>query len=103
MLIYVKEKCFYNWFESVYDWLIFRNWYWGIFIFVWFFLFGDEIIVVGLIVEFEKLIGKVVIDLYCYFIDYFEILLSCGLEFLLFCCVEDVFDCWFESGSMLYV
>lgn len=99
---YVKEKRFHNWLENAHDWAISRNRYWGTPIPIWQSPSGDESIVVGSIAELESLTGHPVTDLHRHFIDQLEIPSPRGPGFPSLRRVEDVFDCWFESGSMPY-
>jgi isoleucyl-tRNA synthetase len=83
--------------ESAPDWSISRNRFWGTPIPIWKSESG-KIHVCGSIEEIEKLSGKKVPDLHRPFID--EVVLKIdGEEYTR---IEDVFDCWFESGSMPY-
>jgi isoleucyl-tRNA synthetase len=77
------------------DWSISRNRFWGTPIPIWRSPSG-KLIVPGSIAEIEKLSGKKVEDLHRPVID--EITFEQGGE--VYTRVEDVFDCWFESGSM---
>lgn len=79
------------------DWSISRNRFWGTPIPIWRSPSG-KMIVPGSIAEIETLSGKKVPDLHRPMID--KITFERDGE--IYTRVEDVFDCWFESGSMPY-
>ncbi|KAF2903728.1 hypothetical protein ILUMI_02436 [Ignelater luminosus] len=98
---FVKEKRFSNWLKEARDWAVSRNRYWGTPIPIWTSADGDEIYCVGSIKELEELTGKQIKDLHRESIDHLEIPSSVlGRPPLRR--IPEVFDCWFESGSMPY-
>lgn len=97
---YVKEKRFHNWLEGARDWAISRSRFWGTPIPIWASADGEEIVVVGSKAELEALTGASITDLHRHHIDQLTIPSKQGKGELHR--VDDVFDCWFESGSMPY-
>ena len=58
---------------------------------------GEELVVVGSVDELYQLSGERVTDLHRHFIDHLTIPSRTGRGMLRR--IEDVFDCWFESGE----
>ncbi|VDP12826.1 unnamed protein product [Onchocerca flexuosa] len=97
---FVKEKRFGNWLKDARDWAVSRNRFWGTPINLWVSDDLEEIVAPASIAELEKLSGHKVIDLHRENVDHITIPSSTGRGVLHR--VSEVFDCWFESGSMPY-
>ncbi|XP_039000355.1 isoleucine--tRNA ligase, cytoplasmic-like [Hibiscus syriacus] len=99
---YVKDKRFHNWLENARDWAISRSRFWGTPIPVWISEDGEEVIVMDSVEKLERLSGAKVFDLHRHNIDHITVPSARGPEFGVLRRIDDVFDCWFESGSMPY-
>lgn len=94
----IGHKRFANWLKDASEWSISRNRFWGTPIPIWQCQSCEERLCVSSVAMLEDKTGQKVSDLHSHFID--------GLEFPCEKCqgsmhrIPEVFDCWFESGSM---
>jgi isoleucyl-tRNA synthetase len=94
---HVGHGRFADWLKNARDWCISRNRFWGTPLPIWESEDGKHM-VVGSIKELEKLTGKKVTDLHKHKIDD----LTFEKDGRTYKRIPEVFDCWFESGSMPY-
>lgn len=94
---HIKDGRFGKWLEGARDWAISRTRFWGAPLPVWRSEDGD-VICISSVAELEELSGKKVPDIHKHFVDEIVITRN-GKEYRR---IPEVFDCWFESGSMPY-
>jgi isoleucyl-tRNA synthetase len=96
----VQEKRFGNWLKEARDWAVSRNRFWGTPINLWISEDDEEVCCPGSISELEMLSGQKITDLHREHVD--KITFKSLESGKLMRRVPEVFDCWFESGSMPY-
>ena len=96
---HIKEGRFGKWLAGSRDWAISRNRYWGNPIPIWRCDDCGEKICIGSRAELKEKSGVDLQDLHKQFVDKVTIKCKCGGTMHR---IPEVFDCWFESGSMPY-
>eukprot|EP00371_Babesia_bovis_P003146 XP_001611793.1 isoleucyl-tRNA synthetase family protein [Babesia bovis T2Bo] len=99
---FVKDKRFRNWIADARDWCVSRNRFWGTPIPLWVSEDYSQVVCIGSIEELERLSGKRVTDLHRHYVDEIEIPDPRGPEYKPLRRIPEIFDCWYESGSMPY-
>lgn len=98
---HIKNGRFGKWLEDARDWAVTRNRYWGAPVPIWQCEKCSEYICIGSKEELQKYTNQTIskLDFHRPYIDQIKLNCKCGGKMLR---IEEVLDCWFESGSMPY-
>lgn len=94
----VGHKRFANWLKDAAEWSISRNRFWGTPIPVWQCQSCEKHVCISSVAELEEKTATKIHDLHSHFIDHLTF--ACPACSSTMKRISEVFDCWFESGSM---